>query len=196
MFLVAGALLLVTGIVEVIDPYVAASLQGPGGIVGFGGTVLSFVGLLGLYPRLVRGNRNLARTGIGLLSLPVLFVLVLFVWSLSAAFLPLPSLTAMIPGGGVVLMGVFILFGAGTATFGVVSLQSTPLSRNVGLLLFVLAASWLVLLGGAVVYGQIPAWVLLGDSVMKAFALIGIGYLLRVGTTPGERTEPASDSPA
>lgn len=191
VFLAAGTLLLIAAVLEVLDTYIAASTQGIGGIAGFSGTVLVFVGLLGLYPRLAEGALRLAQAGLLLLVLPVIYVSVLLIWALLAEFLPLPSLTAMTPAGELVLPGVFLLFGVGTALLGIVSLQTTTPSRAIGMFLLVLATAWFVFLGTALVYESIPEWAVTVITLIQVVAVLPIGYLLRTKSEQVDRAEPA-----
>lgn len=186
VFLVAGGLAVISSGVNTLDAVPGISTQHGlllfiEGIAGFGGVVLSFVAMLGLYPKLRTGSPGLARVGVGVMLLPVLYFLVDLVWLALSGILGLPSLTfTYIPSPMLAIGIAFLLFAIGTTIFGVIALVTSALDQTIGGLLIVFAVAWYLLLGGIVVSGPpIPVWLLALTGVMQGGSLLGIGYLLR-----------------
>lgn len=160
-FFAAGGLLFVATVLFAVDAFTGLSPRGTvTGVVGVTGLVLSYVGLLGLYPRLADRSPRVAFSGVILSALPVVFLGCLLVWGASGhavARIPLPP--AVIPAFGTVFTAVFLSLGLGIALFGVASLQTRTVSHTVAALLFVFAATWFLLLGLSSVYGSaFPPW--------------------------------------
>lgn len=196
VFLAAGALFFVAGVIGALGAYTPVNTEGEfmlfvEGIGGFGGVVLSYIGLLSLYPRLHDKAPTMARAGVWLVAVPALFFLVLLVWEILAFLFGLFSLTAAIPRLDIVTEIAFLLFAVGAILFGVVYLWDATLSKTIGCLLFVFAVAWVVFLAAIPMYGfPIPPAISLLHAVMTTVTLLGIGYLLRTETEPTDRTEP------
>lgn len=154
-------------------------LKNPFELSPFLGFIISYFGLLGLYPRLA-DSIPLARVSLLLLLIPVIVLLVY----IATALIGTEFLFAE-----PVSFGAFILFALGIVLFGVGSYQTGVPSREAGLSLLALAAAWFVLLGAGLIDG-FPVWqpVVFGTSAIMTVALLVIGYLLRTGT---DQTEPA-----
>ena len=78
VFLSASGLLLIAGIINGLGVFASIETQHGAllwleGLTGFGGVVLSFVGILGLYPDLLNATPRMARTGILLAVGPTAF---------------------------------------------------------------------------------------------------------------------------
>ncbi len=198
IFLVAGGLSLLGTILAVAGALLSMSMQGPASVIVFTGTVLSFVALLGFYPRLADRAPRLAQVGILFIMFPFLFVFVLLVWhSPELVGVEVPSLLNYLPASRLVYGATFVLSGVGIAIFGVISLRADTFVPAIGGFLLVLAASWLFLIGTASVYGfPIPNWVANVQGVIMGAALFGIGYLLRTKTATIDRAELSTDTTA
>jgi hypothetical protein len=151
-----------------------------------------FVGLLGLYPRLAREDSILAVSGIGLLSVTAAVI----VSTLAAVALPIgptfgkPHILAIVT---TVVVGSTLTL----ATFGVASLRTGVRSRLVGGSLLVMAAGDLSILVAMQIYGDpTPAWVGFVVGGLFVTSLGSIGYVLRTGSIPAERSESTGDLPA
>lgn len=198
LFLAGGGLLVVTAALFTIQALTALSTEGMlTGVTGFIGIILSYIGLLGLYPWFATRTPRLAHAGVVLVALPTLVVAVLLVWGV-ATHLPVgsvPSPIDVLPGIGLVFVATFLLFAVGIGVFGVASLWTAIPSRVTGVLLLGLAGTWVVLLGASSVYGsKFPAWLDALTFGMMAIALSGIGQSLRTGPHPDVPTEQATNS--
>ena len=189
IFLLAGVFLLVGTVVIGLqlltgDPDL---LKNPFELSPYLGFIISYFGLLGLYPRLA-DRIPLARVSLLLLLVPVIVMLIYIATALVGTELPF---------GEPVSFGAFILFALGIALFGVGSYQTEVPSRAVGLSLLALSAGWFVLLGAGLIDG-FPVWqpVAFGTAAIMTVALLAIGYLLRTGTEPTDQTEPTPDTTA
>lgn len=188
MFVVAGLLMLVATINEGL--LWATEMETPELLqfAGFVGMILSYVGLVGLYPRLGGRRSRLAQAGIGLLFVPVAVVVIDLI-SVALGYGP--------PFGVTLATAAFGLFALGVALFGVISIRSDVYSSAVGVFLLVYTVAWFVLIGGGQLYGFPPSGeVVVTASGLMAVALLAVGYLLRTETEPTTRAEPASDSTA
>lgn len=196
VFLLAGGAAAIAATLTVLDTLSGGASQGGlltfvEGIAGFGGLVLSLVALVGLYPRIVDRAPRLARVGVVLLVIPVLLFVVDFAWLGVSRKLGLPSLTAFLPSTGVLIGTAFLLFAFGCAIFGIVPFLSPVLTRRLGGLLLVFAATWYVLVVGSSMYGfPLPIWLDVGYTAVQAVALLAIGYLLRVEPGPTGAASP------
>lgn len=196
VFLLAGGAAAIAVILTVLDSLSGGASQGGllpfvEGIAGFGGLVLSFVALVGLYPRLVDRAPRLARVGLALLVIPVLLFVVDVAWLGLSGMLGLLSLTAFLPSTAVLIGTAFLLFAFGCASFGIVPFISPVLTRRLGGLLLVVAGTWYVLVVGSSVYGfPLPMWLDVGYTGVQAVALLSIGYLLRVDPGPTGAASP------
>lgn len=184
VFLVASGLLLVSVGIEVVAAITAMATEGSFlwvlfGLTSFGGLVLTFIGMLGLYPGLATGAPLLARSGILLIALPTISFAVLFVWVILGTFLEF----SVMPGTFLpldIINGVcYLLIAIGVAIFGIVSLRGNVHSRAVGGLLLVFAGVWVVYLGAIPVFGfPIPTWFFVVWTGVLAGSLFGIGYFV------------------
>lgn len=196
VFMLAGGLALLSSGINTLDAVPGISTQQGllifiEGLAGFGGILLSFVAMLGLYPVLKRAAPQLALAGVGVMVLPVLFFLVDLVWLSLSGVLGLPSLTlTYLPSPMLALGAAFLLFAVGTTIFGVIALVTAALSQTTGALLIGFATAWYLLIGGIVSYGfPIPVWLLALTGLMQGGAMLGIGYLLRNGAEGMTRAE-------
>lgn len=202
LFLAAGVAFLVAGAIDALGAYTALDAERGfvlflEGIGGFGGVVLSYVGLVSLYPVVHERSPTMARAGVWLVAVPAVFFLVLLVWEVLAFTFGLFSLTATIPRLDVVTEVVFLLFALGVTLFGVVYLRDDALSRPIGGLLLLFAAAWVVFLAAIPTYGfPIPPAISLVHTVMTTVALLGIGTLLRIETDPTRGTDAAAETVA
>lgn len=196
IFILAGGLALLSSGINTLDAVPGLSTQQGilifiEGLAGFGGILLSFVAMLGLYPILKTDAPRLARVGVGVMVLPVLFFLVDLVWLSLSGVLGLPSLTlTYLPSPMLALGAAFLLFAVGTTIFGVIALVTSALSQTIGGLLIGFATAWFLLIGGIAVYGfPIPVWLLALTGLMQGGSMLGIGYLLRNGREVKTRHE-------
>lgn len=197
-FIAAAGLLLVTTVLFALEAFTALSPEGTvTGITSITGLTLSYVGLLGLYPRLADRTPRLALASVALVGLPAIALVVLLTWGVSGhalSVVPLPP--DVIPAFGRVFVTVFLLFGMGITLFGVASLRSPSVSHTVGLLLLVLAATWFVLLGASSVYGTaFPARLDFAIFGVMAVTLLAIGNRFRTGPAAPDPDEVAADEP-
>ena len=111
VFLVAGVLVLISTVATGIEWLTNATglTDGPLGVAAFIGMVVSYVGLLGLYPRLAEEDSRLSRVSVSLLFVPVAVIIADLV-SIVLGFGP--------PFGLTVASAAFLLFALGIALFG------------------------------------------------------------------------------
>lgn len=177
-FLSAGGLLLVGGAMSVIQRFFDAPIEGLMGVTVIAGFGLSFVGLLGLYPRLRRSAARLARAGLVLMVLPAAYLVVVVLWLIPTTLVAeWPPLPALVPGE--VQWLIFVLFAVGISLFAATSLRTDTPSRVVGALLAILALAWFVILGGELLFEPIPDWVLPAAFAAMIVAMLPLGYRLR-----------------
>lgn len=182
-FLGAGVLLLTTATLSALTALFELSIPSSWtGVIALTGLILSYLGLLGFYPRVVDTTPRLARTGTAFVVLPVAVLAVLTIWGTlghTLSVVPLPI--TVIPAIGVLFVGVFISLALGTSLFGLASLRSDRLPQPVGLLLFVFAATWLGHLAASSVYGtRFPVWFDVVSFGVLAAVSLAIGYHLRI----------------
>lgn len=196
VFLIAGGLGLLSSGINTLDAVPGVSTQQGmflfiEGLAGFGGVVLSFVAILGLYPKVRSGSPGLAKLGLAVMVLPVAFFLFDLVWLALSGILGLPSFTfTYLPSPMLALGGAFLLFAIGTTIFAVISLRTDVLSRTVGGFLLLFALAWYLLLGGIVILGApIPVWLLAITGLLQGGPLLAIGYLLRTDRAAQTRSE-------
>lgn len=186
VFLVAGVLLLVATINEGL--IWAANMEMPELLefAGFLGMFISYLGLLGLYPRLAGRTSELARVGLGLLLLPVAVILIEVIFMAVGVG---PQF------GRTIALGAFGLFALGVALFGGIFFRIEVLPETIGGFLVIYAIGWIVLLGGVLLYGAPPpGGVIVIATGFMAVALLAIGYILQTEISPGDRSESAFDS--
>lgn len=196
-FLSGGVLLLVTAALVAVDALTAVSTQGVlTGVTSFLGIILSYVGLLALYPWYADRSPRLARAGFGLVALPTIVVTGLLLWGVAyhVPFGAVPSPIDSAPVGPI-FMTTFLLFALGVGVFGIVSLQTRVPSPHVGLYLLGLAMIWIGLLAASSLYGsKLPAWLDFISLGLMASCSLAIGYSLRAGPQLDEHTEHVPDS--
>lgn len=198
VFLIAGGLALFGTVLSVVGELMSVSVQAPSSLAVFTGVVLSFVALLGFYPRLASQAPRLAQVGVLLIVSPLLFSFVLLIWhSPELVGVHVPTLLAFLPSPVLVYEAFFVLSAIGITIFSIGSLSTDVSTPVVSGLLFALAASWFFLIGAASVYGfPIPNWVANVQGGLMGLALVAIGYLLRIETAPIDGADPASDTTA
>lgn len=185
MFLGGGVLLLIQSIGDVLSLTMDMSLEALA-FVTFFGLILSYVGLLGLYPRLSDHAPYLSRGGLVLVLIPVILLIILSVG------LAVSSGPPFSPSVGVVLFtSIFVGFAVGIVLFGIAVYQTATPSRAVGIALLGFAAGWFILLGASVIYGFpiSDRLTFISDSVL-AISLLATGWLLSTGVNPSDN--PAS----
>jgi hypothetical protein len=195
VFLIAGGSFAVATAINGLDLFTPIATQeglllSIEGIAGFGAVVLSFLGLLGLYPRVKTTTPRLGRAGIIFAILPGVFFFGLFaVCSILAPLLGLPSLKTIVPSFDIIMKTMILCFAVALTLFGVGSLRTAVPSRIAGGLLLVLAAAWFAFFGALQVYHyDVPIWVTFVQTTMMAAPLVSLGYHLRTGTEPYDRT--------
>lgn len=200
IFLLAGGMVLTTAVINALDLITAIDTQqgvllAIEGFTGFGGVVLSFVGLLSLYPRLAEPIPRLARTGFRLAFVPgTFFIAVFVVCSTLAAALGLPSLKLLIPSFPLATKTVLLLYAVALGLFGIGSFRTSVPSRMVGGLLLVLALVWFSLFGAIQVFTEgTPIWVTFVQTSIMAVSMGAIGYELRLAPESLSQADPAAD---
>lgn len=188
IFLTAGILVLVSTVATGIEWLTAATglTDGPLGVLAFLGMVLSYFGLLGLYPKLADGRSRLSRISVLLLLVPVAVIIVDLV-SILVGFGP--------PFGLLIASIAFLLFALGIALFGVASLRTHGTATSIGVLLLAYAGGWAAFIGAGQIYGfPVSGGRLFGISVVMSVSLLGIGVRLRDDTQSAERPGGVTDS--
>lgn len=200
VYLLGGGLVLVATAINGVGLFTPIATQEGAllfieGLTGFGGVVLSFIGLIGLYPRLADAVSGLSRAGISLAVLPgTFFISLIVVCSMLAPLLGFPSLKTLVPPLRLVTETTLILYAVATTLFGVASLRSAGLSRAIGWGLLVVAVSWVGFLSVLVLYQyDIPIWITFVQSTTLAVSLLTIGYTLPSETGPAVAEEPSVD---
>lgn len=200
IFLVAGGSLLVTAAVNGLDVFTAITTQegillSIEGATGFGGAVLLFIGVLGLYPRLVQAAPRLARVGLLLAIGPgIFFAGLLVVCSVLAPLLGFPALEAAVPSFGLITAVILVSFASALTLFGVGCLRTSVPSRTVGGLLLLVAGAWYGIVGAILVYYyHTPVWVTFLQTAIMAVSIVGIGVHLRSAAQPTAREELSAD---
>lgn len=190
VFLGAGVLMLVGSIDLVLELLVGIETA-DFGVFAFFSVMVSYVGLLGLYPRLAERAPWLARVGVLLPLVPISILVVDVSALLVGANPPIGELI----GGEAVFLSLFVGLGTGITAFAVASILTTVPSRAVGGALLPYAATWFVFLGVVVVYGSISDPITLLGNLAMAAGLLAVGYLLWDSARAGQHREPAADSP-
>lgn len=193
LFLVAGALLVVYGAFNGIDAFTASAYPAVEDAFGTTGFVLGFLGLLGLFPKLVARSPRLARFGAGCAALGAAGFSVFAVASLGRIAGVLPEQQ---PSWAVVFLVMAALgMVPGYLSTGVASLRTGVLPRRVGLLLLTPAAIFAAMVTGGLT-GYTPQWSAFLISSGQAIALLATGYTLRVGCLSTNHEMPAGDATA
>lgn len=193
LFLIAGGLLVLAAIAAGVNAVNGVARSPVGSVVGPVGLAISFVGLLGLYPRVADRTPWLARAG-------AVFAVVGIVGYAGISVGNFVSLLGGNPEGPPGWATVFVpalVLGTliGFLSFGAASLRTNVLSRTIGLLLVVPPAIFIVMLVGEIV-GYTPVWDNFVLTTGQALALLGLGYTLRTEGTLTGRSEPTPDSAA
>jgi hypothetical protein len=203
VYLLAGGLLLIATAINGLDLFTPVATQEGAlllveGLTGFGGVVLSFVGLVGLYPRIADSEPRVARAGISLAILPgAFFFTLVVVCSMLAPLLGVPSLKALVPAFRFITETVLILYAVATILFAVASLRSSELSGAVGGGLLLVAVSWVGFLGALVLFQyDIPIWLTFVQSITLAVPLLLIGFQLPAEAESDASVELATDASA
>jgi hypothetical protein len=132
-FLAAGGLLLLTALLMGLTALTGTTWEMLPGITGFLGVILSYVGVLGLYPRVADRTPRLAGTGLALVALPVVTVFVLLVWgTLGHTLSIVPAPIVVIPAIGVVFGGTFLMLALGTTLLGISAPELNTMMNNPG----------------------------------------------------------------
>lgn len=197
-FLVAGGLLLIATVLSALEVFTTLSPEGTlTGPIFFIGLIVSYVGLLGVYPKVADQSPRLALAGVVLVGLPAIMLIVLVVWGVSGhALQQVPVPPAVIPAFGMVLIVVILLFGLGIAVIGVASLRSPPVSQTIGFLLLILAATWFGLLSATSVYGStFPPWLDFTATGIMAVTLLAVGFRIQIGSATCEDDEGTDSRP-
>ena len=162
--------------------------NGPLGVAAFIGMVVSYVGLLGLYPRFAEEDSRLSRVSVSLLLVPVAVIIADLV-SIMLGFGP--------PFGLTVASAAFLLFALGIALFGVASLRTRGTANAVGGFLLVYSGAWVAFVGIGQIYGfPVSGGPLFGISVTMTVSLLALWYVLRRDTVSTERRQATPDSTA
>lgn len=193
VFVAAGGFLLVAGIINGLDVFTSIEAQHGvllwlEGLTGFGGVVLSFIGLLGLYPNLLNATPRMARTGILLALGPTAFFsFVVVSCSVLAPLLGFPSLKTLVPSFVTIIGVILLLFSVAITIFGVASFRTAIPSREVGGALTVVAMTWFAFFGVTWAYApNTPVWMTFVQTVVMGLPLAFIGYRLRTDTEGAE----------
>lgn len=144
----------------------------------------AFIGLYGLYPRMVDQAPRLSRAGAALATIAGVAIVLSIVGKYVTG--------AAEPPGPLKILPLLYILGSPLAflAFGVASWRTSILSRTVGLLLLVAFAAFLVLAAG--ILSQLTALLQL-SALLFAAAMLGTGYLLHTRSDSGDdRREDAS----
>ena len=187
-FLVAGVSVSIAAIAMAV---VLVTDMSPGMITGLPtmvGLLISYLGLLGLYPILAARNRRAALASIVFLLFPVIGIGFWLGNDLVVGQMPpyVNLLIGLISGGFVI----------GLALYGITSYRLQVPSQRVGLALLALAVPWVVLLGSGIVYENAPAWLDFVATSMMGGLLLVIGYLTWTESSMTTPEEPTPDPAA
>lgn len=154
--------------------------------------ILVFIGLLGLYPALVKRTPWLARAAAS-------FIVVGIVGASVRAVVYASQLVGILEAQpawfGAIQLPLFIGIVLGYIAFGVAVLRTDAYSRTVGLLLVVLGILFMGLIASIIaLMGNYPYVIQVIYNVANALVLLAVGYLLK--DVPTDRVEPAADTTA
>ena len=188
-FLVAGVSVSIAAIAMAVVLFTDMSQGMITGLPTMVGLLISYLGMLGLYPGLAARNRRAALAGIVLLLFPVIGI---------AFWLGHALVVGQEPSYANLLVGlVFGGFVIGLALYGITSYRLQVPSQRVGLALLALAVPWVVLLGSGIVYGgNAPAWLDFVATSMMGGLLLVIGYLTWTESSMTTPEEPTPDPAA
>lgn len=194
-FLVAGGLLLGSTALKGMGWFTAASP--PAGLVmvfAVPGLLVTFAGLLGLYPRLADRSPRLSHAGLAATAVGGTGLLVTIAWGMGGGALRAvlgEAVPATPPEAVFVVLVATIALAAGL--FGVAGLRTRVPSRRVGLLLLGYAATYVALVVAGVALATVPDWLYLGIYGAQPVLLLTTGYHLRRVPAPTDRELPASE---
>ena len=145
----------------------------------------AFVGLYGLYPRVVDQAPRLSKTGAVLAAIAGAAI----VLSIVGKYLH----GGAEPPGPLKVLPMLYIFGSPLAflAFGVASWRTSTPSRTVGLLLLVAFAAFLVLVAG--ILSQVTVLLQL-SALLFAAAMLVLGYVLHTSDTPYETVVSGPES--
>lgn len=187
-FLIAGGLV---AIATIAMGFVMITDRSQGLLTGLPtmvGLLISYIGMLGLYPKLASRRPRAALASVVLLLAPFGGI---------AFWLGHAIIIGQEPSFAGTLVGfVFAGFVLGIALLGATSYHAQVPSSRVGLALTAFAVPWVVLLGSGVIYGgAAPVWLDFIATGSMAVLLLVIGYLIRNESSSINRGE-ASPNPA
>lgn len=198
-FLAAGGLLLVAGTIDGLEVFTPIETQHGvllwlEGLTGFGGVVLSFVGLLGLYPNLLDETPRMARTGMLLALGPTgFFSFVVVSCSFVAPLMGFPSLKTLVPSFVTIIGVTLLLFSLAITVFGVASFRTAVPSRTVGGALLIVAVTWVAFFGVTWTYApNTPVWMTFVQTIVMGLPLAFIGYRLRTDAEGVQHRTPST----
>lgn len=183
-FLIAGGLV---SIATVAMGFVMITDRSQGMLTGLPtmvGLLISYIGMLGLYPRLASRKPRAALASVALLLAPFGGI---------AFWLGHALIIGQEPSYAGTLVGfVFAGFVLGIVLLGVTSYQAQVPSSRVGVALTAFAVPWVVLLGSGMVYGgAAPEWIDFIATGSMAVLLLVIGYLIWNESSTIDRGKPA-----
>lgn len=192
-FLAGGVLLAAYAAFNGIDASTAAAYPNVENVLGPAGFALGFVGLLGLYPRLVDRRPRLARAGAVCVALGTVGFSVIAVANLG-------QLVGVLSGDQPSWAVVFVaLAGAGMIPgylcFAAATWRTGVGSRRLGLLLLAPLAVFAAMVASSTL-GFFSQWLAVAISGGQAVAHLAIGYALRVARGPVGREVPSDDATA
>ncbi len=192
VFLIAGVLMIVGSVDLVLGLVADVQMSHQLQFLAFFSVLVSYIGLLGLYPRIAGASAWLARAGLLLPLLPVLIIIV----DVSALLLGAAPPVGELLGGEAVFLSIFVGLGAGITSFAVVGIRAGVPSRAVGGALLLYAAPWVLFLAVAATSGPLSDSVTLIGNLMMAAGMLATGYLLRAGDGGSASAERTADSAA
>lgn len=190
VFLVAGVLMLVGSGDLVLGLVADIQMSHQVQFLAFFSVLVSYIGMLGLYPRIAGSSAWLARAGLLLPLLPVLVIIV----DVSALLLGAAPPFGELLGGEAVFLSIFVGIGTGIASFAIVGIRAGTPSRAVGGALLLYAAAWGLFFGVAVASGPLSDSITLIGNLMMAAGMLATGYLLRAGDGGSATAEQGADS--
>ncbi|WP_435196535.1 hypothetical protein [Natronomonas sp. EA1] len=183
LFLIAGGLFVVFAALHGVEAFMNESA--PKDIFGPAGFAFAFLGMFGLYPRLVDRARWLTQVGAVFATIGLVASAITSIWHVGIWVAPAvtPAFFAALPAG--MVLGQFL----GYLPFGVASLRAGVHSRTVGLLLIAVPAVLAVMIVTvATGYATSGSAVVLGS--VQALIHFAIGYTLRTDTIAKDRVTP------
>jgi hypothetical protein len=193
-FIIAGVAFLV-GLVLTVQDAVSV-LNTLSAFLAAGALLTTFVGLLGMYPRLDDSAPRLALVGVLAAAVALVSVTTLLAYVVGSALLLGTPMQGEIGIAPVLFLLGLVTAGLSFLTFGVASVRTRVPSRTVGMLLLIPAVAWPGYMAvDRLLPGDIRFLPLVVFAVV-ALVLLAIGYLLRTGTAPVDRRERESEPTA